>query len=211
MSNIVQHDELSKPVYDRLKQMIEDGTLSPGQKLIQEKLASALGVSRTPLLKALQNLEHEMLVESIPRRGMYVKKISLPEMIQVYECREAVECMAIRLAIDRATEAEILNLKALFDPFLGVNKIDVKKYRRADEKFHDLIIDLSQNPILKKMYLLSNLPQRVYQLGLLRPPAETLVEHQQIITAISDRDVEAADRAMRNHITLSRKKLEEGL
>lgn len=210
MGDFVQHDELSKPVYDRLKEMIENGTLSPGQKLVQEKLASALGVSRTPLLKALQNLEYEMLVESIPRRGMYVKKISLPEMVQVYECREAVESMAVRLAIDRATAAEILQLKRIFDPFTGADKIEVEKYRRADEKFHDLIIDLSQNPVLKKMYLLSNLQQRVYQLGLLRPPEETLVEHQQIITAISDRDVEAADSAMRNHIALSRKKLEEG-
>lgn len=210
MGNFVQHDELSKPVYDRLKEMIENGTLSPGQKLVQEKLASALGVSRTPLLKALQNLEHEMLVESIPRRGMYVKKISLPEMVQVYECREAVECMAVRLAIARATKAEILKLKGIFDPFAGAEKIEVEKYRRADEKFHDLIIDLSQNPVLKKMYLLSNLQQRVYQLGLLRPPEETLVEHQQIITAIYNRDVEAADRAMRNHISLSRKKLEVG-
>lgn len=210
MGNFVQHDELSKPVYDRLKEMIENGTLSPGQKLVQEKLASALGVSRTPLLKALQNLEHEMLVESIPRRGMYVKKISLPEMVQVYECREAVECMAVRLAIARATKAEILKLKGIFDPFVGAEKIEVEKYRRADEKFHDLIIDLSQNPVLKKMYLLSNLQQRVYQLGLLRPPEETLVEHQQIITAIYNRDVEAADRAMRNHISLSRKKLEVG-
>lgn len=210
MGNFVQHDELSKPVYDRLKEMIENGTLSPGQKLVQEKLASALGVSRTPLLKALQNLEHEMLVESIPRRGMYVKKISLPEMVQVYECREAVECMAVRLAIARATKAEILKLKGIFDPFIDADKIEVEKYRRADEKFHDLIIDLSQNPVLKKMYLLSNLQQRVYQLGLLRPPEETLVEHQQIITAIYNRDVEAADRAMRNHISLSRKKLEVG-
>lgn len=211
MSIVVQHDELSKPVYDRLKEMIEDGTLAPGQKLVQEKLASALGVSRTPLLKALQNLEHEMLVESIPRRGMYVKKISLPEMIQVYECREAVECMAIRLVIDRATASEIQRLDKIFEPFPEGGKISAEKYRKADEEFHDLIIDLARNPILKKMYLLSNLPQQVYQLGLLRPPEETLAEHRQIIAAVAARDIAAADKAMRNHITLSRKKLVERL
>lgn len=209
MQNHVQHDDLSKPVYERLKEMIGNGTLAPGQKLIQEKLAAELGVSRTPLLKALQYLEHEMLVESIPRRGMYVKKISIREMIQVYECREAVECMAVRLVIERASDSEILKLKNIFAPFQKSGEIDAEKYRRADERFHNLIIDLARNPILKKMSRLSNIHQRVYQLGLLRPPEETLVEHQQIVNAVSSRDVEAADREMRKHIMLSRRQLEQ--
>jgi DNA-binding GntR family transcriptional regulator len=208
MQNPVQHDDLSKPVYDRLKEMIVNGTLSPGQKLIQEKLAAELGVSRTPLLKALQYLEHEMLVESLPRRGMYVKKISIAEMIQVYECREALECMAVRLVIERATDAEIRKLHKIFDPFVRAGEIDAEKYRRADEQFHDLVIDLAQNPVLKKMSRLSSIHQRVYLLGLLRPPEETLAEHQRIVNAIADRDVEAADREMRNHILLSKRQLE---
>ena len=81
MQNVIQHNNLSRPVYERLKGMIANGMLSPGQKLIQEKLATEFGVSRTPLLKALQSLEHEMLVESIPRRGIYVRQISMQEMI----------------------------------------------------------------------------------------------------------------------------------
>lgn len=209
MQNPVQHDDLSKPVYDRLKEMIGNGTLAPGQKLIQEKLATELGVSRTPLLKALQYLEHEMLVESIPRRGMYVKEISIPEMIQVYECREALECMAVRLAIERATDVEIGRLQKIFDPFTEAAEIDAEKYRRADERFHNLIIDMARNPVLKKMSRLSSIHQRVYMLGLLRPPEQTMAEHQRIVGAIADRDVDAADREMRNHILLSRRQLEK--
>lgn len=209
MQNPVQHDDLSKPVYDRLKEMIGNGTLAPGQKLIQEKLATELGVSRTPLLKALQYLEHEMLVESIPRRGMYVKEVSIPEMIQVYECREALECMAVRLAIERATDAEVGKLQKIFDPFIGAAEIDATRYRRADERFHNLIIDMARNPVLKKMSRLSSIHQRVYMLGLLRPPEQTLAEHQRIVNAIAARDVDAADREMRNHILLSRRQLEK--
>jgi len=139
LRNTIEHSELSQPVYQRLKEMIVNGSLLPGQKLKQEKLAAELGVSRTPLLKALQSLEHEMLVESIPRRGMFVKEISAQEIIDVYDCREAVESMALRLAIERATDAEILKMKKIFEPFSDTDKIDVKKYQKADENFHDLI------------------------------------------------------------------------
>jgi DNA-binding GntR family transcriptional regulator len=209
MKNIIHHDDLSKPVYDRLKEMIEKGMLPPGQKLIQEKLAASLGVSRTPLLKALQSLEYEMLVESIPRRGMYVKQISAEEMINVYDCREAVECMAVRLVIERASDAEILKLKKIFEPFIKTASIDPDKYRKADEQFHDMIIDLSKNPILKKMSNVSDIHKRVYQFGLIRSPEDTLIEHIRIAEAILNRDQEMAYLELRNHIGRSRKKLSE--
>lgn len=209
MQNIILQNDLSKPVYDRLKDMIEKGRLLPGQKLIQEKLAADLGVSRTPLLKALQNLEHEMLVESIPRKGMYVKQISIQEMIDVYDCREAVESMAVKLLIDRAEDNELEKLKAIFEPFENVDMIAVEPYRRADEKFHNMIIDLSQNPVLKKMSVLSDIHKRVYLFGLVRGPEDTLTEHANIVEAIIERDYTKADKEIRNHINLSQKKLIE--
>lgn len=209
MRKIIQHNELSQPVYERLKEMIATGMLSPGQKLIQEKLALQLGVSRTPLLKALQSLEHEMLVESIPRRGIYVREISTQEMIDVYYCREAVECMAIRLVIERASDSEIMIMKKVFAPFLDKEPIDTKKYSKADEKFHNLIIDFSMNPVLKNMSQLSDIHKRVYHYGLIRSPEETLIEHVEIIEAIQNRDQEKAIQALRNHIGFSREKLSE--
>ncbi len=209
MKNLIRHDDLSKPVYDRLKAMIENGALSPGQKLIQEKLAATLGVSRTPLLKALQSLEYEMLVESIPRRGMYVKQISTEEMINVYDCREAVECMAVRLVIERASDAEIQKIKKVFEPFINADIIDPAKYRKADEQFHDMIIDLSKNPILKKMSNVSDIHKRVYQFGLIRSPEDTLNEHVRIAQAIVSRNQEIAVKELKNHIGLSRLKLTE--
>ncbi len=209
MQKIIQHSDLSKPVYDRLKQMIEEGELSPGQKLVQEKLAQDLGVSRTPLLKALQKLQHEMMVESIPRRGMYVKKVSLQEMIDVYDCREAIESIAVRLTIERSSDTDLEKFKKVFEPFVNASKINTTRYRKADENFHDMIIELADNPVLKKMSEVSNIYKRVYQYGLIRPPEETMVEHMNIIHAIVERDIPAAEKELRNHISLSRAKLIE--
>ncbi|UXX79082.1 GntR family transcriptional regulator [Reichenbachiella carrageenanivorans] len=204
MQKIIQHSDLSKPVYQELKSMIQEGRLLPGQKLIQEQLAVQLGVSRTPLLKALQHLEHEMLVESIPRRGMYVREISVKEMIDVYDCREAVECLAVKLIIERSSDEELAELLQVFAPFEGIAHIDADKYRKADERFHDLIIELSKNPVLKRMSGVGDVHKRVYQFGLIREPKDTLAEHMKILAAISSRDVARAVHEIRNHIALSK-------
>ncbi|MEM6768636.1 MAG: GntR family transcriptional regulator [Bacteroidota bacterium] len=205
---MIQHTDLSKPVYEALKQMIETGQLKPGEKLKQESLAAKLGVSRTPLLKALQMLEHELIVESKPRRGMYVKEVSLQEMVEVYECREALESMAVRLIIQRAEDHELKNLSDIFAVFTP-GSIDKKAYEEADERFHNMIISLAKNPVLTRMSALGNIHKRVYLYGLLRPPEETLQEHLNIAAALSKRDVELADKEIRNHLVKSRQTLIE--
>ncbi|MEM8894446.1 MAG: GntR family transcriptional regulator, partial [Bacteroidota bacterium] len=204
--NMIAQFDLSKPVYDQVKKMIESGKLKPGQKLKQEELADQLGVSRTPLMKALQLLEHELLVESKPRRGMYVKSISYDEMVDVYDCREAIECLAVRLLIERASDSSTSKLIEIFKPFV-TGEINSNRYSKADELFHDKVIALANNPVLVKMSTLSNIHKRVYQVGLLRKPEETLPEHLKIIDAIKKRDTELAVEAMRSHIVLSKQEL----
>src|SRR5882757_227518 len=98
---MIEHSELSQPVYKKLKDMILTHELIPGQKIVQEKIAKQLGVSRTPLLKALQMLEYEMLVESVPRRGMFVKNMDWQEMVEVFDCRECLEGMAVKLLTEK--------------------------------------------------------------------------------------------------------------
>jgi len=74
--------------------MILAGELKPGEKLPQEKIAEQLGVSRMPLHKAFVMLEDEFLVESIPRRGIFIRKPDIQEIIDAFECREGLEGIA---------------------------------------------------------------------------------------------------------------------
>ena len=106
---MIQHSDLSIPVYEKLKEMILTNELKPGEKLLQEKLAVQLGVSRTPLLKAMQMLEFDFLVESIPRRGMFVKKLSVEDMREIYEVREGIESVAVSLVVNRIDENQTDN------------------------------------------------------------------------------------------------------
>jgi len=207
---MIEHSELSQPVYKKLKDMILVHELIPGQKIVQEKIAKQLGVSRTPLLKALQMLEYEMLVESIPRRGMFVKIMDWQEMVEVFDCRESLEGMAVNLITQKKNPALVQKLQKLMEPFLSGN-IDIAKYRKADARFHQTIIDQCGNALLKRMYFFGNIYAKVVQAGLVRAPEETLPEHLKIIKAIENGNVEIAEKEMRQHIHNSRKLLVEHL
>lgn len=184
--------------------MIFEQELKPGDKLVQEKLAAQLGVSRSPLLKALQRLESEMLLESIPRRGMYVKKMELKEARDIFICRAVIEGLSARLLAERRNSDLVQKLRDCFSPFIGVGDIDIAAYGRADRLFHQLIMQHSGNAVIPRLEMLTNIHLTAFQAGLLRPPSQTLSEHFAIIDAIAIGDGPLAEQLMRNHIEDSR-------
>ena len=195
----IQYTDLSYEVYKRLKAMILAKELAPGEKLKQEQIAVMLGVSRMPLHKAFQMLENEMLVESIPRRGFYVTKIDNAKLVDAFECREVLEGVAVRRATEVIEKEEIEYLKSLFKPFVGKQKIDIKKYIESDQEFHNSILKISGNQILKRFEIIKNITSQTYRGGLIRQPEETLQEHLDIIDAIEKRDAVLAEILIREH------------
>jgi DNA-binding GntR family transcriptional regulator len=207
----IEHVDLSLRVYDALKGMILSGQLAPGQKITQMKLADEIGVSRTPLLKALQMLEHELLVESVPRRGMFVKSMKPEEIIDAFDCREGLEGIAARLAAKRITDIQLRKLEKLFAPFKDQTDISVKEYGQADQQFHKMLIQFSGNHILPRIEMVGNIHIISYNRGLIRPPKETLPEHDAIIDALSAHDSDLAEQHARAHLRKSRELLAESL
>lgn len=204
--NQINHSTLSKPIYDKIKSMILNNELKPGQKIVQEKLAIELGVSRTPLNKALNMLEFEMLVESIPRKGMYIKKIELNEMLDIFDCREGLDAVAARLAASKKDPSIAKKLKNIFSPFISKKeeKIPMMAYRIADQKFHNELISAAQNKVLSKLFFITDLSRKIIQMGLVRLPEETLNEHLKIIEAIGKNEPEIAAYEAAMHIRKSR-------
>ncbi|KAA1245128.1 GntR family transcriptional regulator [Aquimarina sp. RZ0] len=204
---MIEYTDLSKPIYDRLKEMIINEELKPGEKIIQEKIAESLGVSRTPLMKALLTLENEYLVESIPRRGIFVRSRDQKEIIDVYFCREALEGMAARLLAEQKDYSIIGQLKDCFTPFVNKKEINPINYAKADERFHKSLIKLTGNAPLDKIYFFSSIHDKVIGHGLVRPPEETMEEHFKIINAIAMGNPEDAESYAREHIRKSRELL----
>jgi len=145
----MEHLELVDRIYSEVKQMIFEQKLKQGQKIVQEKLAADLGVSRSPLLKVLQRLEAEMLVESIPRRGIYVKKIDIDELKDVFECRAVLEGLSARLLAQTVTKEQIALLRTCFDPYRDQKTIIPEIYAKSDRQFHAYILEWSGNKIFK--------------------------------------------------------------
>jgi len=191
---------LIMPVYAQLKAMILSGELAPNEKIRQEKTALKLGISRTPLVKALKLLEQELLVENLPRRGIYVRDISLDELLEAFECRLAIESTAARIAAERISRKEVKELKSIFSSFRNPGNIDNSKYQAADELFHRKVLEASRNRYLSKMFIVGNILSKTYQKGLIREPEDTLPEHERIIEAIGLGNPELAEELMKNHI-----------
>jgi len=190
-------------VYQTLKDMILSGELKPGEKLYQERIAERLGVSRTPLVKAFQILEHEMLIDSIPRRGMYVKSVNVNDLLDAFECRQGIETTAVRIITDKITDEQIDELKSLFRPFMNSKKINQKAYLKADSEFHRRLVQFSQNNYLNRINEIIHVYGQTYKHGLIREPEETLPEHLMIISAMETRDAGLAEECMRSHIRKS--------
>lgn len=210
------HENLDQKAYSILKDMITERKLLPGEKIPQEKLARDLGISRTPLISALKFLEQEKLVESIPRRGFFVRLFSREEMVYIFELREVLEGLAARRAASNITDSQIKQLKIFFKEFANQKNIsDYKGYAREDRRFHNFVIDVGAKEFLKSVLLTTNIISFSYQVlhseGLVRPPNETILEHLAVIGAIKKRDSEAAEELMRQHFKKSLIYLKRGI
>jgi DNA-binding GntR family transcriptional regulator len=211
-----EHENLDQKAYQILKSMIIERQLLPGDKIPQEKLAEDLGISRTPLINALKFLEHEKLVQSIPRRGFFVRLFDKAEMISIFELRELLEGLSARRACQNITDREIDQLKGFFRQFAGIKDItDIKAYAREDRRFHNLLTGIGAKEFLKSILETYNIISFSYQTvlseGLVRSPNETIHEHLAIIEAISNRDADSAERLMRRHLSNSAAVLRQSL
>ena len=210
------HRNLDAKVYDRLKAMILEGRLVPGDKVFQDRLAQEMGVSRTPLINALKVLEQEKLIKAIPRRGFFIRQFTKEEMIYIFELREVLEGLAARRAAMLITPAQIKQLQIFFEAFRGVKHIqDYSAYAKEDRRFHSFITDLGGKEFLKSVLTSYNVVLFSYQVssygGLVRHPDETMREHLGIIQALERQDSARAEEVMRLHLKRSSDVLRKGM
>lgn len=208
----VDYEDLSQRVYRALKEMILNGDLHPGERLAQDELARRLGVSRTPLLSAFTKLEREMLVQTVPRRGTYVRTFSRRELLDVFEIRLRLEPLGARGAAEHATAEQLDELAALTQRYEEIVAAGVpERARHEDLAFHTLIMRMSGNVFLSTFVESSNIILIANVQGLIKPAEASLAEHRELLQAIRARDAESAEALMYRHLESSRAALEQGL
>lgn len=191
-------------VFNTLRQAILKGDMEPGERLMEITLANKLGVSRTPIREAIRKLELEGLVNMIPRKGAIVASISEKDMKDVLEVRITLEELAVKLAIKNMTDEDIeLLVKAGRNFENAVISRDIVEICEADVAFHDIIYNKTGNNRL--IQIISNLREQMYRYRLeyikdARTHSILISEHNDIIKCLKNKDVVAAQEAVREHV-----------
>lgn len=189
---------------ERLRQAILAGDMSHGQRLIEAELAELIGVTRASLRAALFDLTAEGLVERIPNRGARVRTITLDEAMAITECRMALEGLCAAKAAERVTRSEAAQLAQLGEQMQrSVADGAPLKYSALNHELHRLVREISSQSAAAGLIeqLNGQLVRHQFQLSL-RPgrPQASLGEHMAIITAITGRQPDEAEQAMRRHL-----------
>lgn len=205
MSLKIEHSKtLQSQVYDYLHSKIVHGEILPGERIVEESIAKETGISRSPIREAIRRLDSDGLVTVSPRGGVRVYRPTFSDFKYLYECRLSLESTAAHYAAIRINPVQKEQLSKLMDEMqLAVNKQEVDLLRSLSTGFHQLIIQLSENPYLNKMMkqLISHLT--FYRNAVLNIPTrieEGADEHQAIGEAIIAQDAKAAEELMKLHI-----------
>ncbi len=196
---------LVEQVRDAILGEISSGALAPGDRIIQEQLAQALGVSRQPVQQALALLRGQGVLHDAPGRGLIVAPLDADHVQHMYEMRAAIEGLAARRAAELNAERAARQGKALIDAGRkAVASGAVAKMIAADIRFHQFIYELSANPLIAPT-LETHLTytQRVMGEVLVRDekPRDIWDQHAAILDAIAAGDGEHAEALVREHLT----------
>jgi len=196
---------VTSDAYTVLHTNIVSGDLSPGERLVEEELAEQLQFSRGTVRSALLRLEHEGLVVRERNRGARVRRVDAAEAVEILEARAALESLAAGRAAERRTDAEVEELRAITTEmerlyaageFLAMSECNARLHRR--------ILEISRHKVaLEICQRLNSQVVRFQFRTVLAPgrPAKSLEEHAAIVDAIADGDREAAEAAMRLHLS----------
>lgn len=196
--------KLSESVYNNLRELIINKDLKDGERLLLNELACSMNVSVTPLREALNKLEKEGLVTSIPHKGCIVVSLNIEDIIEIYDIREGLETMAVRLIcqkIDKSILKKLENICGNSEKFIKKN--DIYSYQKYNAEFHDLLIKTAQNKRLIKIMdeLKGQLSVIISKtLPLSKRLEESSNEHREIIKALKIRDCNNAEAIMHKHI-----------
>jgi len=196
-----EYRRLPTAVADRLREMIIESKLPPGERLNERHLCEWMDVSRTPLREALRLLAHDGLVAVIPNRGAFVAQMSPEAVRQTFEIIGALEALAAGLARRSITDAEVGETAALtFEMQAGH---DLPEYYLLNRVVHDAILAASRNAVLDEMAHRLNL--RIQNLRF-RSNLDVgkwnaaVKEHQQMVELLRARDGAGLARLMRTHL-----------
>lgn len=207
---------LAGQVYSQLQSELLSGQLLPGAVISEKQLADRLGMSRTPVGEAVRKLVSEGFIEQLPRYGTVVKEITIHDVAEIYELREAIEPYAARKAAGKLSPAQLKQLEILCNAIekiaedLDKTKSKVlegellRRFLAADMAFHMLIVRVAANSRMQKVVSDSRAVSQVFRIRRRSHDSAIVLGacsfHKHILKALRERDGQAASKWMFDHI-----------
>ena len=199
-------------VHDHLREEILSNRLPAGTELQEVALSRELGVSRGPIRESLGRLAAEGLVTVRPRRGAVVRSLSKREFTEAYQVREALEMMAVRLAVPRLSDEHLARLEQLIEQMQeAADREEVERFFDANAAFHGLLLEASGNRMLQDVYrsLLVQIGRyRLRSLSLRGNLHRSVSEHRAILRAARRGDIARAEHLMSEHVRVPQRRIQ---
>jgi DNA-binding GntR family transcriptional regulator len=198
--------------YERIKDALQHAGLEPGEPLSEVQLSRLLGISRTPVREALQQLAQEGLVHVIPGRAVTVASRSVKDMVDVIHMRSLLEPEMARLVAEAANQEHIEILQDSIQRMeAALDHDDYPSWSKADMVFHDTMSQACPNPLLgETVVLMRNRVHNIANTDSKHNPARLAActaEHRRVVEAIANHDSREAETAMREHLTILRESM----
>jgi DNA-binding GntR family transcriptional regulator len=194
--------------YQAIKEMVFNYQVVPGQKITYNQLAEKLRMSKTPIINALNRLEQEEFVVSLPNRGYFIKEINVEEVAEMFKIREALEMLVVEESIRKQTPQMLIEVeKAMVAHRQYHYDIMTRKRLALDAAFHLKIAEMagSRNLVRLLKHVFEHIYLRHRSEGISpQRLVESAKEHQKLLLAIKQRKLTEAKRLMKQHVQAGR-------
>lgn len=195
----------SEDCYTLLRDEIVSGTLMPNERLVESELTHRLSVGRATVRTALARLEHEGLIVHERHRGARVRLVTAAEAIEITQTRVVLEGLGARQAAINATDTDIAEIRAIHAEMPEkLAEGDLLGYSETNARLHARILQASRHATVQRLIAMLKAQVVRFQYRTILVPGRSessLAEHTDIVEAIANRDAEAAEQAMRNHLS----------
>lgn len=209
----LEYEDLSMKVYNILKTMIYNREFVGGEKLDLSQFSKSMNISITPIKHAVSKLENDGLVEVKPRKGTYVTELTTKDISNMMDMRMMMEQWVIKHltkqeAFETASELEEIVVKS--KKIFSLDEFDFGSFMDFDIDFHNLIIEKHKNENMNRVYSSMNIQfqiSRVYYFKKYDRPAKSQEEHEKIVSALKNYEIDKVIDLIKAHLEISEKKM----
>ncbi len=200
----IERQSLHDQLVARLRDLIIEGDLAPGDRVPERELCERFGVSRTPLREAFKVLAADGLIQLLPHRGATVARLTVTDIEEMFPVMGALEALAGELAADRISEEGIAEIQALhYQMVLHHKRGELAPYFRLNQQIHEKILAAAGNDTLSGIYrgLAGRIRRARYLANVSKARwAQAVAEHEAILKALVARDGPALGRILNDHL-----------